>query len=455
MFFALPTDNAMNTSNAGHQQALDELIAYLFNRRETLLNNWRTVCETDPALQKIAVLSREEFNNLIPVILDSLEQLLQGKRPETSPIVAAQSHGLQRWQKSLELPNLVKELNHLSFILFDELKLFRQLFPQVDPDIVLQAQQQIMVIMNETIGGSITKHDELQRLEAANRATSLEQALQEMEALSRQRGDILRTSSHDLRSSLGLSMSAASVLQTDDLSNEERQQYADMLNRNLANVQGLLAGLMDLARLEAGHEPLQVEEFDAARVLTDLVASVQPTATERSLILRADGPATLLVKTDRLKLYRITQNLLVNALKYTPSSAKHPGMISVSWSTENDWRWGFSIQDSGPGLPAGLLEQFHKQLKPIVEGTSVLSPEEGQPVAARPNLDHQLPADPLSDQSSAPSRDKGEGVGLQIVKRLCELIGASLEIESITGRGTLFRIRMPIQPSQKPATLRQ
>ena len=300
--------------------------------------------------------------------------------------------------------------------------------------------------MNEIIRGSIAKHDELQRLEAANRATSLEQALQEMEELSRQRGDILRTSSHDLRSGLGISMGAASLLQTENLSPEERQQFMDMLNRNLTNVQSLLTGLMDLARLEAGHEPLHLEEFDAAKLLTDLVTNLQPMATEQSLILRAEGVAPLPVKSDRLKLYRIAQNLVVNALKYTPSSAAHPGMVSVSWSTENDWRWGFSVQDSGPGLPAGLLELFHRQLKPVVEGTSVLSPDEGQPTPVRPNLDHQVSADPLADPSAAPSREKGEGVGLQIVKRLCELIDATMEIESIAGRGTLFRIRMPIQP---------
>ena len=389
----------MTPQAADHQQSLDELVNFLFNRRETLLNNWRTACEADPDLKKVAFLSREEFNNLIPLILDSLAQQLQGKQPETSPVLAAQSHGLQRWQKSIELPALVKEFSHLSVILFNELRLFRQLFPQVEPDLIIQAQQQIMVLINEIVRGSIAKHDELQRLEAANRATSLEQALQEMEVLSRQRGDILRTSSHDLRSGLGISMGAASLLQTENLSPEERQQFVDMLNRNLANVQSLLTGLMDLARLEAGHEPIQLEAFDAAKLLTDLVANLQPMATERGLILRAEGIMPLPVKTDRLKLYRIAQNLVINALKYTPSSAEHPGMVSVSWSTENDWRWGFSVQDSGPGLPAGLLELFHKQLKPVVEGTSVLSPSESQPVSVRPDMDHKLPDDPLASNT--------------------------------------------------------
>ncbi|GAB3695307.1 hypothetical protein GCM10027592_17320 [Spirosoma flavus] len=429
-----------------HQQALSELVNYLFNRRETVLSNWRTACGTDPDLKKISVLSREEFNNLMPIILEALEQRLLGKQPDPNPIVAAQSHGLQRWQKSLELPGLAKEYSHLSVILFEELSLFRQLFPKVDPDVILFAQKQILLLINETIIGSITKHDELQRLEAANRAVRLEQALQKMEELARQRGDVLRKSSHDLRSGLGISMGAAYLLQTEDLSPEERQQYVDMLNRNLTNLGSLLTGLMDLARLEAGQEPLQLEEFDAAQLLTDLVASAQPTAAERNLILRADGIASLPVKTDRIKLYRIAQNLLVNALKYTPAQADRTGMISVSWSTENEHRWGFSVQDSGPGLPKGLMELFHKQLKPMVEGVSVLSPDESQPVAPLPNQDHKVPDDLPMEEPSTLSQEKGEGVGLQIVKRLCELMGASMEIESIAGRGTLFRIRMPIRP---------
>ena len=83
-------------------------------------------------------------------------------------------------------------------------------------------------------------------------------------------------------------------------------------------------------------------------------------------------------------------------------------MISVSWSAENDWRWGFSVQDSGPGLPAGLLEYFHKQLKPVVEPTSVLSPEESQPVTTQPSQDHKLPDDLLADQSPASLRGTKE-----------------------------------------------
>ncbi|AKD54813.1 sensor histidine kinase [Spirosoma radiotolerans] len=435
----------MAAFSSNHPQSVTDLVTFLFNRRETLLNNWRTACEADASLKKISTLTREEFNNLIPSILESLEQQLMGQPVQTDPVLAAKSHGLQRWQKSLSLVNLLSEYNHLLMALFNELKLFRQVFPQSDPDIVLQAQQHIMLLMTQTLGGSVVKHDELQRLEAANRAASLEAALQGMEDLARQRGDMLRTSSHDLRSGLGLSIGAASILQMDDLSSEERQQYIDMLNRNLARVQSLLTGLMDLARLEAGREPLDIEEFDVASLLTELVDSAQPMAQENGIILRADGLEALLVKTDRLKIHRIAQNLLVNALIYTPSSSSRPGMVSVSWSAENDWRWVFSVQDSGPGLPAGVMDLFHKQLRPTVEPTSVLSPEEAQPIEPMPNSRQDLPADPLRGERANAYGKHGEGVGLQIVKRLCESVGASVEIESVAGRGTLVRVRMLMQ----------
>ena len=436
----------MAAFSSNHPQSVTDLVTFLFNRRETLLNNWRTACEADASLKKISTLTREEFNNLIPNILDSLEQQLLGQPVQTDPVLAAKSHGLQRWQKSLSLPNLFSEYNHLMMVLFDELRLFRQVFPQSDPDLVLQAQQHIMLLMTQTLGGSVVKHDELQRLEAANRAASLEEALQGMEDMSRQRRDMLRTSSHDLRSGLGLSIGAASILQMDDLSPEERQQYIDMLNRNLASVQSLLTGLMDLARLEAGHEPLELEEFDIANLLTELVDIAQPMAQAKGIILRADGPEALVVKTDRLKIHRIAQNLLVNALNYTLSSSERPGMVSVSWSSENDWRWVFSVQDSGPGLPAGIVDLFHKQLRPTVEPMGVLSPEEVQPAAPKPNTRQELPADLLKEEPASSSGKHGEGVGLQIVKRLSEAVGASVEIESIPRRGTLVRIRMLMQP---------
>jgi len=424
-------------------QSLDGLVNYLFTRREAILNNWRTICEQDPALGKVSLLNREEFNNLIPIILDILEQRLLDKVPEADLLLAAQGHGLHRWHKTLALMETMRELNYLTQVLFNELELFTELFPHVDKGLLLHVHGQIVLIMQQTIDGSLQKFDELQRLQASSRAATLQQAVEQMQDLSIRRSDMLRSSSHDLRGSFGIINSTAVLLKMEGNTPEEQEQYLDMMSRSLTNVHTMLTGLMDLSRLEAGQETLKIESFNAAQMLNDLVAGAQPMASEKNIVLRGDGPATLIAQTDRVKLQRIIQNILINALKYTPANSEKPAIVSVSWSTEGDYRWVFSVQDSGPGLSDNLTGIFTEQLRPTVEPTGVLGPDAAEPVAVLPK---EVPPIPSSGELADLTNHsiKSEGVGLLIVKRLCELLDANLDIESKKGRGTLFRVRLPI-----------
>jgi signal transduction histidine kinase len=417
------------------------LVSFLLTRREVILNSWRTVCEQDPLLAKVSAMSREEFNNLLPLLLDLLEQRLLGQPLKTDPIQTATEHGLHRWQKAHTLLETMQELHHLTQILYAQIKAFQELFPQTETGLLLEAHRQVAQLMSETIQGSLQKADELQRLEAVSRAATLQQAVDQMQAISRQRGDLLRTSSHDLRGGFGIISSAAYLLQTEGLDQEERAQFMDMLSRNLGNVKTMLDKLMDLSRLEAGVDPLQLEQVDVAGLLNELVRSAQAMATERGLVLSAAGPDVLVVETDRVKLQRVIQNLLLNALTYTST-----GFVSVSWSSEGNTRWVCSVQDSGAGLPDNLTSVLASQLKPVVEPTSTVALEEARPVAVRPSGDQQLP-DGSALAAKANPITKGEGIGLHIVKRLSELLQATLEIETSSDRGTLVRLRMPVRHS--------
>ncbi len=433
----------MDASPQNSAQSIAELVNFLFSRREAILSNLRTACERDPALSSIRSLSREEFNNLLPIVLNNLERRLLGQPEEADPLLTASAHGLHRFQKAHALSEVLRELNHLLAVLLDDVRLFQQVYPQVDAGLVMHAVQHITQLMGQTINGSAAKYDELQRLEAASRAGNLQRALDQMNELLRQRGEILRTSTHDLRGGLSIIQSAAMLLNLELTDETERAKYADMLNRNLANVRTVLSDLMDLSRIEAGQEPLNVQAFDAAGLLRELVESAQPLAAERGLLLRADGTPSLPVHTDREKVYRIAQNLLLNALNYTPS-----GQVSVAWLRDNDSRWAFSVQDSGPGLPDNLMQVFAQQLKPTVEATSVMGPDQTQPGQVLPNAEQEVPSPDDLAQRTVQSR-QGEGVGLQIVKRLCEMLEASLEVETRPGRGTLFRVRLLVEQRRK------
>jgi signal transduction histidine kinase len=109
----------------------------------------------------------------------------------------------------------------------------------------------------------------------------------------------------------------------------------------------LLTKLADLARLDAGQDQLYLDTFDAAAAVRDLWGSLRQMATERSLFLRTAGPAVLEVQGDRIKILRVVQNLLLNALRYTAE-----GGVTVEWQargTPERPRWQVSITDSGPG----------------------------------------------------------------------------------------------------------
>ena len=413
-------------------QPLSDLAAHLHNRRNAILDKWRTVCEQDPRLPHVASLTREEFNNMLPALLNILEERLRIQPEAVDPAQLAKAHGLHRWHKGRSLHDLIIELDYLYDILSEELRLFRQISPDTDLLLLLTAAEQIARLKSETVAGSTTEYNAQQQLTAANRSAGLQQALDQLNQLGRNRTDLLRTSSHDLKGTLGVIQGAAFLLNQEGQTDEERGQLVAMVNRNLNSVRDLLAQLTDLARLEAGQERVSVHPFDAAHLLRELIAGIQPLADEKKLILQADGPTTLPVTDDAVKVQRIVQNLLLNAIQHT-----RRGVVSISWSREGNYRWYVSVQDSGPGIAGGLVSMLARQLEPLPEQSAVYNRDPEAEVGELP------PVTPANTPVGSPE-SVGEGIGLHIVKHLCDLLGANIDVE--TGpTGTLFRIRLLIE----------
>jgi signal transduction histidine kinase len=425
-------------TNPDSVQPSAELAKHLLNRRDAILNKWRTVCEQDPTLSHVASLTREEFNNMLPITLNILGQRLQAQSEEADATTVASAHGLHRWHHGQPLRNVLTELNHLYRLLFDELTLYQQLNPQTDLAVLLAASGQLAQLKSETIEGSATEYEAQQRLAATSRSAGLQQALTQLNQLSRERGDLLRASSHDLNGSFATIQGAAFLLNQEGKTEEDRTRLANMLNQNLTGVRNMLRQLTDLARLEAGQESLDIQPFDAAVLLRELVAIAQPLAIQKGLTFQTDGPDTLPVKGDAVKIQRIVQNLLLNAVKYTPT-----GLISVSWSSEGNYRWYVSIQDSGPGLPENSMGMLLGQrLYPVTEPSAVLKRDSTTDYVAAPSAD---PGPFVPEVAGDQPIRNGEGIGLHIVKQLCELMGANIDVETGSGNGTLFRVRFLIE----------
>ncbi len=405
---------------------------YLFNRRDAILQRWRMKCEEDEALAHVVVLDRVEFNDHLPMILNILGQRLRNEPEDANPVRLATFHGLHRWRKGRMLGDIINELDYLYDILIDEVGIFKNHNPQTASEDVLTAALQIARLKEETIRGSVMEYALQQQIAATSRSAGLQRALDDLNQLGRDRGDILRKSSHDLKSNFGVIQAVTSLLKKEDRSENERTELVQMLSRNLTHLQDILVQLTDLARLEAGQEEIQLSKFDASRIIDEIVSAARPLAEGKGLMLMADGPEKLEVQGDVVKLKRIIHNLLINAIGYTST-----GVVSVSWSSEDGIRWYIGIQDSGPGLPMNLASVISAQLEPHPEPTAVLEPD---PSAGTQQPPVSQPENPVG----GPGQTGGEGLGLHIVKHLCELMSASLAVESVAGKGSLFSIRLPI-----------
>lgn len=203
----------------------------------------------------------------------------------------------------------------------------------------------------------------------------------------------------------------------------------------------MLGELMELARLEAGQERREVGDFDVVVLVDAVCGQNRAVARGRNLFLQVDRPPSLPVQGDEGKVRRLLENLLRNALKYT----EHGG-VSVGCGEEKG-SWWLSVRDTGPGLRAGadtpLLTEMKKATEIAAEvedaaGEKPAKADRDEPAASPPE-----PAD--APENRAAKQGPGEGIGLSIVKRLCDLLDASLEVTSPSGGGTMFKLVFPLR----------
>jgi signal transduction histidine kinase len=293
------------------------------------------------------------------------------------------------------------------------------------------------------VTSSATQYGRLQQTESAGHVNALERALAALHAMERSRAEAWRTAAHDLRGSVTVVAGAATLNANGAALPElERAEVAEMLNKGVTSLNDMLNDLLSLARLEAGHEQRTVSCFDAAVLLRDFCTASQAAATDRGLFLKMDGPGTLPVEGDKPKVLRILQNLLLNAVKYTAR-----GGISVSWALDQSRgteRWTFSVQDTGTGIDenhaAPFAEELHAATGVADEARDASTGGQREMAGART----------AASASGEPPRGEqhGEGVGLSIVKRLCELLEGSLELATSPGQGTTFRVILPCRYSE-------
>jgi len=419
---------------------MPSLAAFFISRRESILRAWREAIRRDPTLATSDSLPKVQLLDHIPEILSAFEsQLLNNDSPEDIANKAvrepAAAHGLLRWQQGYDLREVTRELGKLNDCVVAELKLYAQSSPSVSHDEMSRAYALWSKLSGSTVEESVNQYFELQQQEALGQVKDLEGALVELRALEEQQGDLWRQAAHDLRGNLGVVANATVGLTNQGLTESARDRFTRLLMRNVTSLHHLLDDVTSLARLQAGRELRRIQPLDITPLLQQLCDGIAEGARQKNLYLRAEGPAGLSVDGDSVKISRIAQNLILNAVKYT-----HEGGVMVRWgdSGPNDTkRWVLSVTDSGPGFHEGSGKPLAQALDEANQVSGAAGDSSLPPNVVRIR-DSQSSGHVMS---SAP--EAGEGIGLSIVKRLCELLDATLEMTSTPGKGTAFKIYFP------------
>jgi signal transduction histidine kinase len=426
--------------------ALKDMAAFLAERREAILTAWRGAVDSDPELTTASTSTRAQFIDHIPAVLEAFEWRLSAR--QTAERMQAREeqkessaeHGLHRWQQGYNQSETMGEWGHLHLCLLQELEEFWRLNPKVAPSVMHTARRELVSLCSDGMSASASRYVQLQQREAASRVLELESALTQLQALEQARAEAWREAAHDLRGRAHAIASASAVLTRDGVPEQYRTRFSEMLRLGVHSLNKLLGDLMDQARLEAGHERRQIVHFDVAAILREYCDTTRSVAVDKGLFLVAGGAEPLMVDGDPAKIQRILQNLVLNALKVTEQ-----GGVKVTWEADDNERrphWALCVQDTGPGFKGGAATPLERALKlatdeaHVVEQRNVPPSEVIPPAHAAPTLASQT----APSRASAPA---GEGIGLSIVKRLCEMLDASLELESSAGEGTTFRITFP------------
>ncbi|TLM65655.1 MAG: response regulator [Deltaproteobacteria bacterium] len=263
---------------------------------------------------------------------------------------------------------------------------------------------------------AIERHEQLLEQQVAERTRELREALILAEAAGKAKDEFLANTGHEIRTPLTAILGAIDLLSTGDLTAAQRQ-YFDMISGAADNLLILIDNLLELAEIEAGRFSSGCLRFSLRACLETATASQLGRIREKCLGFRVTIDDTVPDRLcgDRPRLERIVLNLLANAVKFT-----HRGEIAltVSATPRSDGRLDLHVQvsDTGVGIDRDALARIFKPFEQA--------------------------------DGSATRRFGGAGLGLAVCRRLTELMGGEIRVESTAGAGSTFTVTLPVAIDQ-------
>jgi signal transduction histidine kinase/DNA-binding response OmpR family regulator len=251
-----------------------------------------------------------------------------------------------------------------------------------------------------------------QAIEQTAMNAELEAQSRELEQSSRLKSVFLANMSHELRTPLNSVIALSGVLsrRLGGKIPTEECGYLEIIERNGQHLLSLINDILDLSRIEAGREDLNLGSFSARELADEVVEMLEPLAREKGLALvNRVGDDLPHLHSDSGKVRHVLQNLAGNAVKFTET-----GSVEITARQADDDLY-IAISDTGIGIPADALPRIFEEF-------------------------HQV-------DDSASRTHGGTGLGLAIARKYARLLGGDIAVNSAPGQGSTFTLRLPLHGS--------
>ncbi|MDO5601312.1 MAG: response regulator [Oscillospiraceae bacterium] len=268
----------------------------------------------------------------------------------------------------------------------------------------------------------VTDETELRQMQEAleKQAEELKSALEAAEYASRAKSDFLSHMSHDIRTPMNAIIGMTDIAQTHLQDVGKVEDCLKKISLSSRHLLGLINDVLDMSRIESGKLTINNDSISLPDILNNVVAIMQPglKAKKQQFSIRLHGVRHEHLWSDRLRLQQIFINILSNASKFTPVEGRVSVCVEELEETGGDGVFRFRFTDNGKGMSPAFLQHLFEAFS--------------------------------REQDSRVDRTEGSGLGMAITKKLVDLLGGEIEVESAPGAGTTFTVTLPLMIEERP-----